>query len=365
MITAKISIKTTEWDMNYSDTIEKIRRLAQGEDVCDDALCQLLLDSGCYYLLSKSEKYASKRMIQVAMNSVVVSQRYKVCKEVFEKLSDIPYAHIKGAALSERIYGNPAYRMSGDIDLLVAPEYSDKVKSVLLENGFVQGRLSGDKIVPYSRRELIYQKSFSHQLAQFIKATGSNICPFVCVDVNLDIVWGEGDFSVDMSDFAGNMLHTEDCLINGIALRRLKPVYEFISLCMHHYKDMNSIYLIADRGFSLSEYCDIYFYLVNVAPDADELAKTAAKYGVSKYIYYCAYYANEIFRDERIRRYIEKSESETAKKLIDCYGLNESERKIWDVPFYERLLDNGFQERFFDSLSAEDKKKVQINREMM
>ena len=351
--------------MNYSDTIEKIRRLAQGEDACDDALCKLLLDNGCYYLLSKSEKYASKRMIQVVMNSVVVSQRYKVCKKVFEDLNDIPYAHIKGAALSERIYGNPAYRMSGDIDLLVAPEYSDKVKSVLLENGFVQGRLSGDKIVPYSRRELIYQKSFSHQLAQFIKATGSNICPFVCVDVNLDIVWGEGDFSVDMSDFAGNMLHTEDCLINGIALRRLKPVYEFISLCMHHYKDMNSIYLIADRGFSLSEYCDIYFYLANVMPDADELAKTASKYGVSEYIYYCAYYANEIFGDKRIRRYIEKLESENAKKLIDCYGLNESERKVWNVPFYERLLDERLRERFFDSLNAEDKKKVQINREMM
>ena len=31
--------------MNYSDTIEKIRRLAQGEDVCDDALCKLLLDN--------------------------------------------------------------------------------------------------------------------------------------------------------------------------------------------------------------------------------------------------------------------------------------------------------------------------------
>lgn len=351
--------------MNYSDTIEKIRRLAQGEDVCDDALCKLLLDNGCYYLLSKSEKYASKRMIQVVMNSVVVSQRYKVCKKVFEDLNDIPYAHIKGAALSERIYGNPAYRMSGDIDLLVTPEYSDKVKSVLLENGFVQGRLSGDKIVPYSRRELIYQKSFSHQLAQFIKATGSNICPFICVDVNLDIVWGEGDFSVDMSDFAGNMLHTEDCLINSIALRRLKPVYEFISLCMHHYKDMNSIYLIADRGLNLSEYCDIYFYLVNVAPDADELAKTASKYGVSEYIYYCAYYANEIFRDERLVRYLQKLGSETAKKLIDCYGLNESERKVWNVPIYERLLDERFRERFFDSLNAEDKKKVQINREMM
>ena len=351
--------------MNYSDTIEKIRKLAHGEDVCDDALCQLLLDRGCCYLLSKYGKYASKYMIQVAMNTVVVSQRYKTCKEFFEKLSNTPYAHIKGAALSKRIYGNPAYRMSGDIDLLVAPEYSDKVKSVLLENEFIQGKLDGDKIVPYTRRELIYQKSFSHQLAQFIKATGSNICPFVSIDVNLDIVWGEGDFSVDMSDFAGDISHTEGCGIQGTIIRRLRPVYEFISLCMHHYKDMNSIYLIADRGLNLSEYCDIYFYHANVMPDADELAKTAAKYGVSEYIYYCAYYANEIFRDERIRRYLEKSESETAKKLIDCYGLNESERKVWNVPFYERLLDNGFRERFFDSLSAEDKKKVQINREMM
>lgn len=351
--------------MNYSDTIEEIRKLAQGEDICDDALCQLLLDSGCYYLLSKSKRYSSKCMIRIAMNFIVVSQRYKSCNNVFEKLSDIPYAHIKGAALSERIYGNPAYRMSGDIDLLVAPEYSENVKSVLLENGFVQGKLSDDRIVPYTRRELIYQKSFSHQLAQFIKATGSNICPFVSIDVNLDIVWGEGDFSVDMSDFAGDISHTESRKIHEAEIRRLKPVYEFISLCMHHYKDMNSIYLIADRGLSLSEYCDIYFYLVNVAPDVDELAETSARYGVSDYIYYCVYYANEIFRDERLVRYFQKLESESAKKLINCYGLNGSERKVWDVPFYERLLDNGFKKRFFDSLNAEDKRKVQINRELM
>ena len=351
--------------MNYSDTIEKIRKLAHGEDVCNDALCQFLLDRGCCYLLSKSGKYASKCMLQVVMNTVVVSQRYKACKEVFEKLGDIPYAHIKGAALSKRIYGNPAYRMSGDIDLLVAPEYSEKVKSALLEDGFVQGKLDGDRIVPYTRRELIYQKSFSHQLAQFIKATGSNICPFVSIDVNLDIVWGEGDFSVDMSDFAGDIRHTEGCGIYGAIVRRLRPVYEFISLCMHHYKDMNSIYLIADRGLNLSEYCDIYFYLVNVVPNVDELARISAKYGVSDYVYYCVYYANEIFRDERLARYLKKLESESAKKLISCYGLNESERKVWGAPFYERLLDDGFKDRFFDSLSAEDKKKVQINREMM
>lgn len=353
--------------MNYADTIEKIRKLAHGEDGCDDELCKPLLDSGCYYLLSKSEKYASKRMIPVAMNSVVVSQRYKVCKEIFEKLKHIPYVHIKGAALSDRIYGNPAYRSSGDIDLLVPPEYSDKTKSVLLENGFVQGKLNDDTIVPYTRKELIYQKSFSHQLAPFMKETGNKICPFVNIDVNLDIVWGEGDFSINMNEFIGyaHDIHTEDFEIYGVRMRRLKPIWEFISLCMHHYKDMNSIYLIAERGFRLSEYCDIYFYLVNVSPNADELSEISAAYGVSKYVFYCIYYANEIFSDHRLEVYLNKLDSESARKLIGCYGLTDSERKKWDTPFYERLLDNGFKERFYHSLNDIDQRKVEMNRRYM
>lgn len=348
--------------MNYVDTIEKIQRLAHGEDVCDDALCKLFLDSGCYYLLSKSEKYASKLMIPITMNSVVVHQRYKNCKVAFDKLKDVPYAHIKGAALSDRIYGNYAYRSFGDIDLLVTPEYSDKVKSVLIESGFVQGKLVDGQIVPFSRRELIYQKSFSHQLAPFMKETGSKICPFVNIDVNLDIVWGEGNFSINMSEFVG---HAENFGLQDITLYRLKPIFEFISLCMHHYKDMNSIYLIADRGFRLSEYCDIYFYLVNVSPDAYELANTAAKYGLGEYVYYCVYYANEVFKDERLGVYLETLESDPAKKLIDCYGLSDSERKEWDTPFYERLLDDGFMKRFYDSLNEGDRRKVKINQELM
>lgn len=348
--------------MNYIDTIEKIQRLVHGEDVCDDALCKLFLDSGCYYLLSKSEKYASKLMLPIAINSVVAHQQYKNCTVLFDKLKDIPYAHIKGAALSDRIYGNYAYRLFGDIDLLVPPEYSDKVKSVLIENGFVQGKLVNNKIVPFSRRELIYQRSFSHQLAPFIKETGSKICPFVNIDVNLDIVWGEGKFSINMSEFVS---HIESFGLQDITLYRLNPIFEFISLCMHHYKDMNSIYLIADRGLRLSEYCDIYFYLANVSPNAYELANTAEKYGISEYVYYCVYYANEIFKDERLEVYLEKLSSNLAKKLIDCYGLSDSERKVWETPFFERLLDDSFIKRFYDSLNEDDHRKVIVNRKFM
>ena len=348
--------------MKYADIIDMIRRLANGEDACDENLSEQLLNSGCWYLLSKSVQYSSKQMTTVMINSIFINQRYQACKDVFERIQDIPYAHIKGAILSSYIYGNPAFRLSGDIDLLIPPRYSGKVKAVLDDCGFVQGKLVDGKIIPYSRKELIYQKSFSHQLAPFMKETGSQMCPFVNIDVNLDIIWGEGDFSIDMENF---VCHTEEFEFQGIKLRKLNPAWEFISLCMHHYKDMNSIYLIADRGLSLSEFCDIYFYLVNVSPNVDELTDVAREYGVCDYIYYCIYYTNKIFADARLSKYLDKLRSNSAEKLLDCYGLSDFERRKWNISFYERLFDPRFKDKFRSALTNDEMRKIQINRDFM
>lgn len=159
--------------------------------------------------------------------------------------------------------------------------------------------------------------------------------------------------------------HTEPIELYGVKLYRLHPVWEFISLCTHHYKDMNSIYLLCDRGLSLAEYCDIYFYLVNASPDAGELADVAKRYRLSEYIYYCIYYANEIFDDERLIEYLDKLYSERACELLNSYGLDDSERCEWEISFYERLFDVRFMERFVQTLSNEQMRKVRINREFM
>ena len=364
MITARTFIRIVESNMNYTETIDKLRRLARGEDCCDDELFALLSSQGCHYLISKSKSYASKQTVTLAFNSIMQKKRYQVCKNVTDMLEaeSIPYAHIKGAALSQRIYGNLAYRSSGDIDLLVPTEYSDQAKSALERVGFIQGKLADGKIIPYTRKELIYQKSFSHQLAAFMKATGDKFCPFVNIDVNLDIIWGESKLKIDMTEFVS---HTEPIELYGVKLYRLQPVWEFISLCTHHYKDMNSIYLLCDRGLSLAEYCDIYFYLVNASPDAGELADVAKRYQLSEYIYYCIYYANKLFDDERLIEYLDKLYSERARELLNSYGLDDSERCEWEIPFYDRLFDVRFRDRFALTLSDEQMRKVRINREFM
>ena len=362
MIIAKVFTKNKECLMTYDDIVENIRRLSRGQRVSDDELYKLLLDNGCYYLLSKSEEYVQHCKSHIGVNSFIVGWRYAICQEFFEKLKDIPYAHIKGGALSSRIYGSPAYRSFGDIDLLTAPEYSECVKRLLMEFGFVQGRIVNGKILPFSRQEIIFQKSFSHQIAPFVKKTESKICPIINVDINLSIVWGEGDVPINMNEFIS---HSKCMKITNYDICCLQPVWEFIALCMHHYKDMNSIYLIAERGFNLSEYCDIYFYIINVCPDANKIAEISKKYGISDYVFYCIYYANEIFDDPRLSEYLNKLDSESARKLICCYGLADFERKEWGVTFYERLFDRGFKEKFYATLCEEDQRKVETNRNYM
>lgn len=348
--------------MRYFDAIEHIRCLVRGEDVYNDEFFKYLLRSECLYLLSKSKQSATKVALPISVNSIICNNRYQICKNVMHALREIPYANIKGAILSSRIYENPAFRLSGDIDLLVSPDNSARVKEILTRNDFVQGRLTGNQIVPYTREELIYQKSFTHQLAPFVKYTGNKACPFVSIDVNLGVVWGEALFSIDMNEF---LTHTQHFEIFGVTISRLQPIWEFIALCMHHYKDMNSIFLIAEHGLKLSEYCDIYFYLVNVKPNAARLASVSKQYGLDKYVYYCIYYANEIFNDPSLIEYLNELDSKEAQALLNCYGLSPEERHEWRVSFFDRLFNNKFKFDFYSSLSEKAKNKIKLNRDFM
>ncbi len=347
--------------MDYTSIIQDIRTLAKGGN-CNSDLADFILSHRCYYLLAKSPNHMDQIKSLTSLNAIAISQRFKAFAPVAQELVGIPYTHVKGALLSSHIYGSTAYRHSGDIDILVSPKHLDEVKSVLKNNGFIQGKIVNNQIVPYTRKEIIFQSSFSHQVAAFVKATGNKLCPFINIDVNTDIMWGESGLKIDMDEF---LTHTRNEAVCSVEVKALQPVWEFIALCLHHYKDMNSVYLLAEKGLRLSELCDIYFYLKNIAPDAKEIAETSRKYNVDEFVYYVIYYANRIFSDEHLEKYLKALYSKEADTMLNTYGLNANERKAWNVPFEERLLDKSFKEKFYNSLSEEELKKVQLNREFM
>ena len=176
--------------MNCNEILAQLRSAVAGESYTDE-LRDTLKSHNCYGFPNRPAETPNK-LLQT-LHQVVINTRFRAAEAVFHYLSanQIPYAVVKGAVLSKRIYGNETARFTGDVDIILPRKYADDIKACFLQNRFQQGRVVGDEIVPYTRRELIFQSTQSHQLAPFVTTTGNKICPFVNYDINVELFWGE------------------------------------------------------------------------------------------------------------------------------------------------------------------------------
>ena len=362
--------------LNNETLIRNIRLISDGKPIKlsdneADEFIDTLISHNCQYLIWRMKLPLNNMKVllynaMIARNKSVIRERYRICEVLFHALEDnhISYAVYKGAILSASAYGEPYYRKSFDIDLLVKKENADEAKQILKDIGFIQGRLKNDDIVPYSRKELIFHSSMTHQTAPFIMQTSSKVCPLVNIDINFDVMWGESDTSVDVDYILGQ---TELIQIFDITVRKFVPVIDFIAVCLHHYKDANSVYQVYSGKLKLCLYVDIYYYLKNNFEKIPfgALAAVCEKLQVSKYIYYCLHHANLIFDDEIFTPYIRSLKTPDGEQLIDKYGLTEQERRAWNWEFDDRLLDKDFHQKFTAQLRSDDIQKIQFNSNMM
>ena len=344
------------------EIIQAVRDLYHGMPPQED-ISEILLAHGCEYLLSKhgTSSYKKQQLLARVVNNAAVKERYKACIPLFSQ-TEIPYAIIKGAVLSQAMYGDPLLRSSGDIDILIRRQDADAVKNLLLSSGFVQGRVTEDGILPFSRREILFQTAMSHQTAPYVKETGNRLCPYINVDINMDILWGESDERADMSLVLSHTVRSE---LFGIPFQKLDPEMEFISLCLHHYKDMNSIYLLSSGSLRLGLYCDIYDYLKRVAPNVTRLLALCQALNIGRYLYTCLYQVQELFEDPALDCYLNALQDSKDKVLLHTFGLNDQERKPWGLSLPERLFHPELAEYLQGLLTEEEKEKIQINRTMM
>lgn len=325
-------------------------------------LANFLFKHNCLYLLARLSSYRSMCESNVIINKLTSRIKYRECQSVFQQLEKTPYSVIKGAVLGERIYGDSGYRPYKDIDLLIEPNCIEPVKEILERNGFIQGRIIGNKIIPYTRQQIVFQKAYTHQLAQYVKRTDSNICPFVTVDINTDIRWGESPVKTNMKQFLTN---AEETFSENVSIKTLPPEEEFISLCMHHYKDMNSIYILKNKGLYLSHFCDIYYYLENKTLDFSILKEKSQYYSVSEYVYFCVYHACSLFSSHEYDSLLNILRTESSGRLLDRFGLTETEYHRWEKPLTDYVFDSEIF-GFLDSvLSKQEKDKISLNELMM
>lgn len=276
---------------------------------------------------------------------------FKNAKPVFEALQG-NYALVKGEALSKQIYGIEGMRQSADIDVLIPRQQLKEAERILTENGFF--------CASSSRADRIELLTGSHQIMPWVK----DCYPFgqTVFDLNFDIFWGEYEGKhVNMASFLSDVAEMN---IYGARIKVLPPCKAVIQLALHHYKDLNSIYLLAiGKRIEAKKFKDIYDLLTAyqdlISPD--ELYGMSKAFDVVPYLYYVFYYTNQCFPCSLLAQYVEAFYCSEGEALLDCFGLCSKERKRWRSDFSARLKEENPYSLIVDDLEQEDFDKIKWN----
>ncbi len=284
----------------------------------------------------------------MALTESIGKIRFKYLNEFFNNIRGLPYAIVKGEALSILAYQYPYARHLGDIDILVSRKELSTVTKIMTQMGFVS---------EHSRKEHIMMLSASHQVAPWTKEI--SIWGKVIVDLNFDVFWGEyeGRHIDDIDEFLSDIVEIE---IYGVKVKNLPPLKTIIQLVLHHYKDMNSIFLLATRkSIKYDMFKDVYYLLKNNLDTItlDKLYAMSAEYKIIPYVFYVLYYTGQVFEDAVLRRYTEAFRTPEGQVLLNCYGLCDKERKEWKYDFKTQLESDELYSLIRDDLNEHDLKK--------
>ena len=290
--------------------------------------------------------------IKSLLSKLFEQESYIQIKKILSVVN-LHYAIIKGEVLSKQAYGENGIRQSSDIDMLIPRRKIHEIENALGECGFYNSSLT--------RSDKIALLSASHQVAPWIK----EIYPWgvIVLDLNFDIFWGEYEGKrIDIEEFLSDTIEME---VYGVKVKTLPPIKAMIQLVLHHYKDMNSIFLLATRkSIKYDMFKDVYYLLknnLNTIP-LDKLYAMSAEYEIIPYVFYVLYYTGQVFDDDIIKRNIEAFRTTEGEELLNCYGLCDKERKEWKCDFKTRLEAENLYELIKDDLNESDLRKIAINK---
>ncbi len=281
---------------------------------------------------------------------IITKTRYHDLSEVLSHFN-MPYAIVKGNVLSLLAYNSPIKRISGDIDILLNKDSRKEFVLALKKCGFISNAKN--------RESEVFMYAFSHQTPSFSKKHNAFSTD---IDLNFDIFWGETNKEIDMLEFISDCIDLE---ILGYSIKSLTPIKALIQLILHHFKDMNSIFLLATRkSIKYNMFKDVYYLLKNNLDkiSLDKLYGMSSKYKIISYVFYVLYYTGQIFDDEILKQYIEAFRTPEGESLLNCYGLCDKERKEWKYDFKTRLEAENLYDLIKDDLTEKDKEKIAINK---
>lgn len=286
------------------------------------------------------------------LRKAAVKKQYQYLIPLLNEKAGFPYAIVKGEALSCQAFGRPGQRQSGDIDVLVDKQDLKKLEALLLENGFTTRQLS--------REEQIVARAFSHQVTPYRKEMPLGALE---LDINYNLIWGEWKGKKpQVSEF---LARREFISIHGVEVPVLAVPDAFIHLCLHHYKDMNTLYHLTQHNTVTRRiFRDVagFYGQQKDRLDQEKLNQWIQEYQLEPYFYYMLHLTAKVCGVPELEAWAAELKTPEGEGLLDRFGLTEEERKKWPIPFEERLDNDSVPEIVRGMLQEADQKKVEQNR---
>ena len=267
--------------------------------------------SGLFYKRCKSLGILLPNKVDKILYEEYQKQRRKVnllrsyIKEISTSLisKDIKHIFLKGSIFSNSncelsIYSD-GERSSNDVDILVKSDDITKVSSVLKELGFIQGYYDkeNNKIIPFSRLEIINRRMNRGEVASFVKFTNDLEFPFVEVDINFSLGNTPNEY-IDLLDYMieKRVLYNKEFNIYGANINLF-----FIHLIIHEYKELTLYFMVKRcKDLDLYKIADIYYLLKNNLFNINKLKELADKFGINIELGTVINIVGKLFKDEEI-----------------------------------------------------------------
>jgi len=317
----------------------------------------------CEYIQLNQEDQKKADLLE-KVNLLKQKALYKELGGLFHELNQrtIPYVHIKGITLAIAAYWKPGYRSFNDIDLLIDKRDRKVLTEILQQHGFNQEKLTVDhNMVSYSNLDKMYYIVNTHQLAPFIKKTSNPLCPYISIDLNFSLLWGEEkNRKIDITSFIEDRV---PFTFYGSEFYILNPEKNLLQICLHAYKDLNSIFIMSVKNpYTIKTFHEIYLFIKNTVIDWNSFILLVKQNGLANFIYTIFYYLSELFEDRDIvciAARIKPEDSET----IHTFGLTEEEKYFWNIDIKDRLCCENLSDKVQSQLTEKHRKKLLHNHE--
>ena len=250
----------------------------------------------------------------------------------------VNYAFLKGAVLNFVYYGE-GERISNDTDILVNLEHLAKIIKICEKMGYVQGSIENGKIVPATKREIMFAQLNTYETVPMIRETGNPYLPFHEFDINFRLG------NDDKNEMAKVILRNTEITGNKTFKLRTMSLEKFlIYLCIHLYREATMVYKIV-RGddLNLYKFMDIHYFIVSNQKNIswEKLLQESKILDRQKDVYYALYYTEELYPGT-VDDEILKSFEMLGNDFLNQYRGRDNSEEVyeWKLEFHERMFDD-------------------------